>query len=70
MGRGRVTLKRIENKLNRQITFSKRMSGLMKKAHEISILCDVDVALIVFSTEGKLAEYATNSSLMIMVLLT
>ena len=61
MGRGRVELKRIENKINRQVTFSKRRSGLLKKAHEISVLCDADVALIVFSTKGKLFEYSTNS---------
>ena len=61
MGRGRVQLKRIENKINRQVTFSKRRTGLLKKAHEISVLCDADVALIVFSTKGKLFEYATDS---------
>ncbi|KAL5725755.1 hypothetical protein ACHQM5_008866 [Ranunculus cassubicifolius] len=49
MGRGRVQLKRIENKISRQVTFSKRRSGLLKKAHEISVLCDADVALIVIS---------------------
>ncbi|KAL9231529.1 hypothetical protein vseg_006750 [Gypsophila vaccaria] len=63
MGRGRVQLKRIENKINRQVTFSKRRTGLLKKAHEISVLCDADVALIVFSTKGKLFEYATDSSM-------
>nr|BAT57268.1 MADS-box transcription factor [Trillium camschatcense] len=63
MGRGRVQLRRIENKINRQVTFSKRRSGLLKKAHEISILCDADVALIVFSTKGKLYEYSTDSSM-------
>ncbi|KAL8134871.1 agamous-like MADS-box protein AGL8 homolog [Apium graveolens] len=61
MGRGRVQLKRIENKINRQVTFSKRRSGLLKKAHEISVLCDAEVSLIVFSTKGKLCEYATDS---------
>ncbi|KAJ8479326.1 hypothetical protein OPV22_023053 [Ensete ventricosum] len=61
MGRGRVQLKRIENKINRQVTFSKRRSGLLKKAHEISVLCDAEVALIVFSPKGKLYEYATDS---------
>ncbi|OIT23030.1 PREDICTED: agamous-like MADS-box protein AGL8 homolog [Nicotiana attenuata] len=61
MGRGRVQLKRIENKINRQVTFSKRRSGLLKKAHEISVLCDAEVGLIVFSTKGKLFEYATDS---------
>ncbi|KAL6957347.1 Agamous-like MADS-box protein ap1 [Sarracenia purpurea var. burkii] len=61
MGRGRVQLKRIENKINRQVTFSKRRSGLLKKAHEISVLCDAEVALIIFSTKGKLFEYSTDS---------
>uniref|UniRef100_A0A6N2LHL3 HbMADS-box protein n=1 Tax=Salix viminalis TaxID=40686 RepID=A0A6N2LHL3_SALVM len=60
MGRGRVQLKRIENKINRQVTFSKRRTGLLKKAHEISVLCDADVALIVFST--RRSEYSTDSS--------
>ncbi|KAK3032534.1 hypothetical protein RJ639_036773 [Escallonia herrerae] len=61
MGRGRVQLKRIENKISRQVTFSKRRPGLLKKAHEISVLCDAEVALIVFSTKGKLFEYSTDS---------
>jgi len=60
MGRGRVELKRIENKINRQVTFSKRRNGLLKKAHEISVLCDAEVALIVFSTKGRLYEYSSN----------
>ncbi|KAE8673247.1 Floral homeotic protein APETALA 1 [Hibiscus syriacus] len=63
MGRGRVQLKRIENKINRQVTFSKRRAGLLKKAYEISILCDAEVALIVFSHKGKLFEYSSDSSM-------
>ncbi|XP_057531133.1 truncated transcription factor CAULIFLOWER A isoform X1 [Amaranthus tricolor] len=63
MGRGRVQLKRIENKINRQVTFSKRRSGLVKKAHEISVLCDAEVALIIFSHRGKLFEYSSDSSM-------
>nr|BBC44062.1 LFMADS5 protein [Lilium formosanum x Lilium longiflorum] len=63
MGRGKVQLKRIENKISRQVTFSKRRPGLLKKAHEISVLCDAEVALIVFSTRGKLYEYSTDSSM-------
>ncbi|CAN1267417.1 MADS-box transcription factor 18 [Linum perenne] len=59
MGRGKVVIKRIENKVNRQITFSKRKNGLLKKASELSILCDADVALIVFSCAGKLSEFPT-----------
>ncbi|XP_041007821.1 truncated transcription factor CAULIFLOWER A-like isoform X2 [Juglans microcarpa x Juglans regia] len=63
MGRGRVQLKRIENNIRRQVTFSKRRTGLLKKAHEISVLCDVELALIVFSTKGKLFEFSSNSSM-------
>ncbi|KAK4578474.1 hypothetical protein RGQ29_028534 [Quercus rubra] len=57
MGRGRVELRRIENKINRQVTFSKRRNGLLKKAHELSVLCDAEVALIIFSSRGKLYDY-------------
>jgi hypothetical protein len=60
MGRGPVQLRRIENKINRQVTFSKRRNGLLKKAHEISVLCDAEVALIVFSTKGRLYEYSSH----------
>nr|QCC72908.1 AP1 [Macadamia integrifolia] len=61
MGRGPVQLRRIDNKINRQVTFSKRRAGLLKKAHEISVLCDAEVALIVFNAKGKLFEYSTDS---------
>ncbi|CAL5435583.1 unnamed protein product [Camellia sinensis] len=56
-----VALKRIENKINRPVTFSKRRSGLLKNAHEISVLCDADIGLIIFSAKGKLFEYSTTS---------
>ncbi|KAK7274639.1 hypothetical protein RIF29_15735 [Crotalaria pallida] len=59
MGRGRVELKRIENKINRQVTFSKRRNGLLKKAYELSVLCDAEVALIIFSSRGKLCEFGS-----------
>ncbi|KAL7158591.1 hypothetical protein ABFS83_02G154400 [Erythranthe nasuta] len=62
MGRGRVELKRIENKINRQVTFSKRRNGLLKKAYELSVLCDAEVALIIFSSRGKLYEFASTST--------
>nr|AUW56532.1 AGL6 [Anthurium andraeanum] len=59
MGRGRVELKRIENKINRQVTFSKRRNGLLKKAYELSVLCEAEVALIIFSSRGKLYEFGS-----------
>ncbi|KAL6574139.1 Floral homeotic protein AGAMOUS [Orobanche hederae] len=59
-GRGKIEIKRIENTTNRQVTFCKRRNGLLKKAYELSVLCDAEVALIVFSTRGRLYEYANN----------
>ncbi|XP_059068977.1 MADS-box protein FLOWERING LOCUS C-like [Cryptomeria japonica] len=53
MGRVKLTIKRLENSNNRQVTFSKRRNGIIKKAKELSILCDVDIALIMFSPTGK-----------------
>ncbi|KAL9683926.1 hypothetical protein QQ045_021354 [Rhodiola kirilowii] len=63
MGRGRVELKRIENKINRQVTFAKRRNGLLKKAYELSVLCDAEVALIIFSNRGKLYEFCSSLSM-------
>ncbi|KAL8543821.1 hypothetical protein ACS0TY_004392 [Phlomoides rotata] len=62
MGRGKTELKRIENATSRQVTFSKRRSGLLKKAFELSVLCDAEVALIIFSPSGKLFEFSSSSS--------
>ncbi|AQK90959.1 AGAMOUS-like protein [Zea mays] len=60
-GRGKIEIKRIENTTNRQVTFCKRRNGLLKKAYELSVLCDAEVALVVFSSRGRLYEYANNS---------
>lgn len=61
MVRGKTQLRRIENATSRQVTFSKRRNGLLKKAFELSVLCDAEVALIVFSPRGKLYEFASSS---------
>ena len=43
-----------------QATFTKRKNGLFKKAMELSILCDCEIALIVFSSNNKLFQYSTG----------
>lgn len=60
MGRGKIEIKKIENPTSRQVTFSKRRGGLLKKAHELAVLCDAEVALIIFSSTGKLFEFAST----------
>ncbi|XP_020575771.1 MADS-box transcription factor 21-like [Phalaenopsis equestris] len=62
MGRGKIQIKRIESTTNRQVTFCKRRNGLLKKAYELSILCDAEVALIIFSSRGRLYEYSSHST--------
>ncbi|XP_038715102.1 agamous-like MADS-box protein AGL104 [Tripterygium wilfordii] len=61
MGRVKLQIKRIENTTNRQVTFSKRRNGLIKKAYELSVLCDVDVALLMFSPSGRLTVFSGNN---------
>ncbi|CAL5340150.1 unnamed protein product [Camellia sinensis] len=60
MVRGKTQMRRIENATSRQVTFSKRRNGLLKKAFELSVLCDAEVALIIFSPRGKLYEFASS----------
>ncbi|KAL7605367.1 hypothetical protein Lser_V15G14990 [Lactuca serriola] len=62
MGRRKLEMKRIEDKHSRQVTFSKRRLGLNNKARQLSVLCDVDVAVVVFSSCGNLYEYCSGST--------
>ncbi|KAG9139855.1 hypothetical protein Leryth_015238 [Lithospermum erythrorhizon] len=61
MVREKIQIKKIANTTARQVTFSKRRRGLFKKAEELSVLCDADVGLIIFSSTGKLFQYANSS---------
>uniref|UniRef100_A0A0C9S690 TSA: Wollemia nobilis Ref_Wollemi_Transcript_11524_1184 transcribed RNA sequence n=1 Tax=Wollemia nobilis TaxID=56998 RepID=A0A0C9S690_9CONI len=61
MAREKIQIKKIDNRAARHVTFSKRRRGLFKKAQELSILCEADIALIIFSATGKLFEYSSSS---------
>ncbi|KAA8538745.1 hypothetical protein F0562_028360 [Nyssa sinensis] len=63
MARGKVQLKRIENPVHRQVTFCKRRAGLLKKAKELSVLCDAEIGVFIFSAHGKLYELATEGTM-------
>ncbi|CAI9277655.1 unnamed protein product [Lactuca saligna] len=58
MGRNKLPMKRIENNTSRLVTFCKRRNGLIKKAYELSVLCDIDIALIMFSPSGRLNHFS------------
>ncbi|XP_078070926.1 myocyte enhancer factor 2cb isoform X2 [Mustelus asterias] len=60
MGRKKIQITRIVDERNRQVTFTKRKFGLMKKAYELSVLCDCEIALIIFNSTNKLFQYAST----------
>ncbi|KAG5017171.1 hypothetical protein JHK85_023307 [Glycine max] len=53
MGRRKIEIAEVKDPNTRQVTFSKRRSGLFKKANELSILCGVEIAMVVFSIGNK-----------------
>ena len=77
MGRKKITITRIGDERNRQvcwynyiacvynkfiqITFSKRKYGLLKKAYELSIVCDTEIAIMMITSNSKLYQYASSN---------
>ncbi|EXC33359.1 MADS-box protein [Morus notabilis] len=56
MGRGTLPLRLIPKERARRITFAKRKKGLLKKAYELSTLCDVKVCVIIYDTTNQLSD--------------
>ncbi|KAJ0039698.1 hypothetical protein Pint_26665 [Pistacia integerrima] len=59
MGKRKIEIKKIEDSTKFQITFSNKRDSLIKKAHEISILCDIDMVLVIFSAHGRFYEFCS-----------
>ncbi|KAK3413847.1 hypothetical protein EUGRSUZ_I02376 [Eucalyptus grandis] len=62
MGRGKIEIQKIENDTNRQVTYSKRRNGIFKKAHELTVLCDARVSILMLSGNKKLHEYISPTT--------
>lgn len=60
MGRKKISIRTIPDERNRQVTFMKRKFGLLKKAYELSVLCDCEIGIIVFSENNRLYQFATS----------
>merc|ERR1712232_1464925 len=58
-GRRKIKIEYIQNKSRRQITFSKRKAGLMKKAYELTTLTGTQALLLVASETGHVYTFAT-----------
>lgn len=60
MGRKKIQIQPIKDDRNRQVTFLKRKHGLMKKAYELSVLCNCEVALVIIPSNNKLIQYSSS----------
>lgn len=61
MGRKKVDIRPIPEGRKRQVTFMKRKTGLLKKAMELSILCQCEMAVVIFNHNGKLYDYGSTN---------
>ncbi|CAH6721853.1 hypothetical protein CLIB1444_07S03928 [[Candida] jaroonii] len=59
MGRRKIEIQPLTDDRNRTVTFVKRKAGLFKKAHELSVLCQVDLAIIIVGNNNKLYEFSS-----------
>lgn len=59
MGRNKIKIEHIDSERKRTATYTKRSHGLIKKAMELSILCDCQVSLFIFAND-KLVVYSSK----------
>ncbi|KAH7859700.1 hypothetical protein Vadar_004501 [Vaccinium darrowii] len=60
MGWNTLPVRRTDNQTSRQVIYSKRKDVIVKKASELSVLCDTDVGLLMFSPTGRLTSFTSN----------
>ncbi len=61
MGRRKIEIKPIKDERNRSVTLHKRKAGLFKKAHELSVLCSVDIGIVICGHQNKVFEYSSTN---------
>ena len=64
MGRNKIKIEKIKSERNRNITFLKRKKGLIKKAMELSLLCDAEILVAIASKENEqLSLFCSDESI-------
>lgn len=56
-------MKKIEDPISRHQFYSKRKDNIVKKANELAILCETDVALLMFSPTDQVTSYSSRGSI-------
>ncbi|KAI3450417.1 hypothetical protein Pfo_007082 [Paulownia fortunei] len=59
--RRKIEIKKIEKKTSLQVTFSKRRTGLFRKASQLSVLCGAEIAIIVESPAENIFAFGHPS---------
>lgn len=59
MGRRKIEIQPIREERNRTVTFIKRKAGLFKKAHELAVLCQVDVSVLILGSNNTFYEFSS-----------
>ncbi|KAG5052425.1 hypothetical protein JHK87_004623 [Glycine soja] len=57
----KIEIKKMSNKRNLQVTFSKRRTGIFKKASELTTLCGMNLAVIMSSPGNRVFSFGSPS---------
>ena len=58
--RKKISIRPIPEARKRQVTFMKRKKGLLKKAKELSILCNCEMAVLIFDKHNQCFQFASG----------
>lgn len=67
MGRKKIEITYIDNKVNRKATFKARIGGLVKKLHDLTVLCGIQATLVTTDTDSNLVAFSSSNEMQLLV---